>query len=639
MKHRPILTGIAVILFLLTAGSLYIWLTVPKSIETHIGQVFTQAGFENVVLPEPETRMGQIRYKDIQLDPNGFSNIKSLSLHYSLLSAAFGNTLDSIKVSGLELTGELQQNNRISLAGWSGKTDAITLQWPIAARTLSFEDSRISLLSEEWGGIALSGEAQLRPSGQNIEFKSRIEGRQRQLSANMQIEGQITQEGFWESRIELEQGKFEVDQIRATRVAGLINISGQGKQASQLIGELQAGGLNILGLPWQNVAITLDGKPNTLRAIISAKSAGTEGLELGITIPDLNNPTRLTGQIHAQNLGIVFDYLNNQNRLPMPREHLSSLDQIASIDMRFRNQNDFIFNIKKEEQNIDLKGKITKTDLKTHSAEFLSLPLPLEEILNHKNARGSAILKGNISREDEKLSGEVLLTLKEASLGKLPLPITIAEGEIKLDDFTTLSGPVTKKKECRITGFKSEATCHVDLQIKNAAPTFSNLNIKGPGFEIYAPQSTNKEQKSLFTIKAVELKPLLDLFNNKNWGGAGLFTGTMALHEKEGALHMNSLYLQSKGVGILKLKDSKLFDLMDMEELEKETMKLALENFHYDLLEIKAEGRFPDQVKISVFGKGKNPYLMQGRQFSIDFEVTPDFTQLATMLFEKPAGL
>ena len=70
-----------------------------------------------------------------------------------------------------------------------------------------------------------------------------------------------------------------------------------------------------------------------------------------------------------------------------------------------------------------------------------------------------------------------------------------------------------------------------------------------------------------------------------------------------------------------------------MKDFEKETMKLALENFHYDLLEIKASGALPDDVHISVFGKGKNPYLLQGRSFSLDFKIKPNFAPLIETLF------
>lgn len=634
MKRKPILIAITALLLLFMAGSAYVWLTIPKTIEANIHKAFAHAGFENITLPEPEKRFGQMRYSNIQLDEDSFSTIKTLTLSYSVLSAIFGSALDTLSVSGMDLTGELDSNNEISIAGWNGQNKEITQDWPMTARVVQFEDSRLSLLSETWGGISLSGDAQLRPSRKNIGFEARIEGVQKQLSAQTQIEGQITPEGFWQGRIELEQGKLELDQIRATRLAGVINVSGQGKHTSQVLGELQAGGLNILGLPWQNAAITIDGEPAAPRAIIAAKSAGFDGLELGITVPDINAPTMLNGQIHIDTLGTAFDYLQSQNQLPVERTLLTDLDGMNDITMHFMNRNEFIFNIKKEEKNIDIKGKI-ESSRQGSKLVFSSAPIPLQKLSKSTNERGSVHLKGAATRTAGETQAIAAVTLKEAALGASPLPITIPEGVFEINDIKTLSGSVNKEQTCRITGFKTKTTCTIDLQIKNAKPDFSNLEIKGAGFDIYTP-APPKDNKSLLTIREIDIDALLKLFKNKDWQGTGYFDGTVALVQDVDALKVNSLHLKNKGVGILKLKDDALFELMNMEELEKETMKLALENFHYDLMEIKAEGTLPDQVKISVFGKGKNPYLMQGRQFSIDFEVTPDLGLVGNLLFETP---
>lgn len=632
MKLKPILTLISIIVLLLAAATAYIWLTAPQRIEAHIRTVFAEAGFENVTLPPPQTGMGVMIYKNIQLDKDAFSTIKTLRLHYSLLSSITGKHLDSLIIDGLNLTGELHEEGQITLAGWNGGVSGLKNKWPLTARNIRFENTSLSLLSEDWGGITFRGEAQFRPTRKNIGFQARIEGAQRQLSANTRIEGQITPEGFWEARVELEQGKFEIDDIRATRLSGLITLSGQGTHATQIISELQAGGLSIFGLPWHNASITIDGTPATPRLVLAAKSLGFEGLELGINIENLNFPSALSGQLHIDTLSNAFDYLNSQNALPVDRKTLAALDPLSNLQVDFTNLDGLNFNIKKEDQEINIKGKINKTD-EGYTGEFLSDPIALTQ-----RQSGNIVLKGTFSKQKETLNGQASFVFKDAGLHFGAIPVTLNETTLPIDDLKTLSGPSAKEQPCRVTGLNIENTCTLTAQVKNANPDFSNLEIKGPGFNIYAPQAGKITDKTLLSIKELDLTPLLSLFGNDNWKGTGLFEGTLSMTRENGALKLNTLYLKNKGVGILRLRDNKLFEMMDMEELEKETMKLALENFQYDLLEIKAEGSAPDRIKFSVFGKGKNPYLMQGRQFSIDFEITPDLAPLLSKVFSKQAG-
>ena len=624
---RRILFIIIALLVLLSALSLYLFIQAPQKIESSIETAFAGAGFSQISLGQAQKQLGLIAYKDIKLDEDGFSSIKTLTLSYSPFSMFFGGALNTIIVKDIELTGELGPNGEITIAGWNQGGLSPNSASALKTLNLQIENAKISLLSEKWGGISLSGDAQFQPSKNKTPFQASIKAAQKQLSASAKVEGQINKDGIWNARAELEQGKFEFENFKTSRLAGLLNINGQKLQQPSMIGELQAGGLNIAGLPWKNAAITLEGEINEPKMILAAKSAGFEGLELGLTVENLHQPNAFSGQVHIEQLSTAFDYLESQ-RIKLPkRGALKNLEEFSNISILFQQQNDLIFNIKDKTKIIDIKGKVVKAEAGLHQTEFLSSPIALQGLLKDKNTQGAIILKGNFSYEN-KPEGIINLEFKDASTTFGALPLSALNGSVEINNLKTLSGPVSKPLDCILTGLKAQESCKVSFRPRNGKMTLNNLDYKIPGLRLTSAQAPGGSAKTLVSIKEVDIKELLDLFRAKSWSGTGLLDGTLALKEQNGESVIDSLYLQNKGVGILKLTDERLFNLMEMDELEKETMKLALENFHYDLLEIKAKGAFPDEVKISVFGKGKNPLLMQGRAFSIDFEVTPDLSPI-----------
>ena len=158
-----------------------------------------------------------------------------------------------------------------------------------------------------------------------------------------------------------------------------------------------------------------------------------------------------------------------------------------------------------------------------------------------------------------------------------------------------------------------------------------------PGAKLIFPGTSQGNQKTLLKIDEIEIKPLLDALGFAGWNGSGFLNGTASFNKNEdGALMLEDFQISNEGVGILKIQNEAFFKLIDMEELEKETLKLALENFQYNVLRITASGTYPDEIKISVFASGKNPDLMQGRAFSFGFEITPDLKFLEKKLAANP---
>ena len=600
----------------------------PEKLEREMHKAFNTIGYANITLPAPEKKFGQLTYSEITLDERGFSTVKTATLQYDPFAILFNRTLKNIKIQGLDLTGEINENGQISIAGWNNHTKMIPISSMPRAQNIEIENAKLSLLSEKWGGITLQTTMQLRTSKKHIDLQGQLNASQKQLSASAKIDGRINEKGAWNIRLELEQGKIQTQDIRATRLSGQINLNNDNiSTQTSMIGEIQAGGLNILGLPWQSAAITLDGNLKAPRMIFAAKSSGYEGIELGITIENLYAPHNFSGNIHIDRMGTAFDYLESQKHLPIPRKNLKNLDEISSIYINIENKNNLTFNIKKDKEYIDIKGKIETKKTKENHIEFISTPLNLTKKEQEKYT-GNLSLQGAVKHTPDKISGNVDIIFQNASLPYGLFDLNGINGKVSINDIQTLSGPPSKKLSCNIPPIGKNTSCEVKARIKNAKIFLSDLKISSPEFEITSPQVKRNKETSFLNIENADIGKIFDLFNNQKWTGEGRLKGTLTLSNKDGKLALNKLYLQNVDKGVLKLKDEDLFSLMQMEELETETMKLALENFHYDLLEIKASGEFPDNIQISVFGKGNNPLLLQGRPFSMDFEIKPDLTNI-----------
>lgn len=623
--------GIIVTIIVVLVGGLYAYqvTTKPEKIHNNISKTFSHLGFAETALPEPEKAGRTLLYTDINLDEDGFSTIKTLNVSHSPLILSFSDDDATVTIKGLNLTGEIGPEGKITIAGFE-PPETLALNFATLPSTINIENFSLSLLSENFGGINVSGSIQISNNGKVLKLQGKLDAVQKQVVINAKLEGQINQNEFVDARIEIENGKFDLGHIQATRIAGLILASGESFSDIKTVSELQTGALKIYGLPWQNAAITIDAKAQTPNATISAKSAGFEGLELGLTIPDIFAPEIFIGQLHADTMKTVFDYFGSQHILPFDETTLKNLSTIENLAVKFAKKGDIKFQIRDDAQTAVLTG-IVKMQGEGFNGEIKSSPIPLLKISD--TLAGTLQLSGTFEQQDQ-LSGNAQVKLDNALVNFGFMKLGDINADLVIDDAVTLSGPATKNLKCSVTEFKLEQNCTLSASIKNGRLNISDLKTSGPGFDVFVPQAD--QQKTLLQIRSIELQELLQLFGNKQWSGNGTLDGNAIVEKSENTAKIKQLSLTNKGNGVLKITDPAFFALLDMEDLEKETMKLALENFHYDLLEIKAEGSLPNAIKIKVFGKGKNPILMQGQPFSLDFEITPNFSAITKEITKDP---
>ncbi len=592
----------------------------PQYISAALPPAIAELGFKDVSFPQARTENGALIYSEIALDEDAFSQIGSLTAEYSPFSLS--KKLDRVTLKNLVLTGELSEDGVITIAGFEAPEN-LNPDFSKLPKTLILEDFRLSLLSEKFGGINISGTSQIQNTGSELKMQGDISALQKQISINAKIEGQYNQNGFVDARIEIENGKFDLGPLKATRIAGLILANGENLSSIRTVSEIQAGAMKFYDTPWQNTAITVDTKGNKPKAIVSAKSAGYEGLELSLTIPDIFSPEEFVGQLHADTLGTAVNFLRSQSYISIDDQTVGTLDTLTNITTKFAKQTDFKFQIKDEANNASITGQFSPTE-DGMNGEFISTPIPLVNI--SKQLAGSLELKGSLTHTDDDISGDVEANLQSVSIPFSFMTLSNINATLKITDLKELNSETKKDIQCDIASFKLKKSCKTSLQIRNGQLIANDLKVDAAGLKIFIPKST--ANKTLMQFQEVNIGQLLRLFSDKNWSGSGKLDGSATFITENDKLTLERLTLTNNQAGTLKITDPTFFEMLEMEDLEKETMKFALENFHYDFLEIKAEGQFPDKIKVKVFGKGKNPILMQGRPFSLDFEIQPDFSKI-----------
>jgi hypothetical protein len=376
------------------------------SADNQLATLLKAAGFVNISLPEPQKKSGALQYSNIALDKDSFSTIGRIKLKRS-----WSGGWNEIEIENVDLTGELHEGLQIALAGWDKNNISTKNLFLKSSPIISIKNARLSLLNEEIGGITLNFDLQIRPKGDDWEFQAGLKGAQSQLSYEASANGSITDQGFWQAAIDVPQTKFSLGLIKGSRVSGTINVSGYKLESSEILGELQAGGLSVLNLPWDDASVTLDGTLDKTRMILSAKSAGLEGIEFSLAIDSIQKAGSYSGVMHTDRLGTLFDFLNSRKSLYFTREDLAALDGQENLEANFKgSRNLFLFEINKDGVPLIAKGEIRPVDTGV-SLGVLGDGLPFDLYLQNDSGE----IKGTLALAQD---GRSLVTLPEGKAVK-----------------------------------------------------------------------------------------------------------------------------------------------------------------------------------------------------------------------------
>jgi hypothetical protein len=264
-----------------------------------------------------------------------------------------------IILDGLNLTGELSKDGEVTVSGWNKNSVSSGLKNG-RLKTLRIQNSNISLLTEQYGGLAIDYDLQVRLQGRQIEFQAHATSRQKSTSFVTSSKGYINEEGVWQADVEIERGKFEFSNIKASRINGSLNVLGAKNQPVKIVSELRAGGASLYGLPWQTVTASLEGSPESYQIFTDMESIGSEGLELSLSLRKRDEQTFVSGQLYAETPETLLEYLDMNRLQPLSEDEIREIKGAKHLNIDFIFEDPEIrFYIKNMGKDIDIEGNFS----------------------------------------------------------------------------------------------------------------------------------------------------------------------------------------------------------------------------------------------------------------------------------------
>ncbi len=127
-------------------------------------------------------------------------------------------------------------------------------------------------------------------------------------------------------------------------------------------------------------------------------------------------------------------------------------------------------------------------------------------------------------------------------------------------------------------------------------------------------------EKWILQLKNINLFKLMQNINAKGFSATGLLKGKIPIIQKQGRLFIQNASLSSKSSGTLRYLYDNTPNFFEGDELELETISMALKNYHYDTLELKLNGPLDGDIDVSIIGKGVNPDLYGARRISLNLK-------------------
>ncbi len=305
----------------------------PDLAEQSLQTALRDSGFHDVRLDKLQSGRDYVMYENVSLDPDGISTIQTLAVKYSLLGLLYGRQFERLQIHGLSLTGEIHsdQTPYVSISGWT-PADIMTFMQNLPARELNIKSSRIAVLTEDFGGVTLNFEAQATRHKTYADLQIKAGSAQKNLNFALNATGRL-QSRTASLELEIERGKVEWDrwQIKASRISGKATHT-QDSEDHENDTALQIGGLNFLGMPWQNIGASIEANESYLKVIAGGKSVGLEGLELGIDIEKIaGRPPGLSAFIHFETLGDFLDYYYANDYADLTESQWDAIRKISGL--------------------------------------------------------------------------------------------------------------------------------------------------------------------------------------------------------------------------------------------------------------------------------------------------------------------
>lgn len=273
-------------------------------------------GFTGPIVPQDEDGKAPFIYTKIPLDQDEFGRIKEVRISPSGVFG--GDRFKRLEIEGLGLTGELSDDDGISLSGLVKDNKLKSLQGFLEilnlADILVLQKARIDILTQKLGGIGGEADLELRRDSDTIRITGEFRSLQKQFSLQGKISGSVSPDtGRWELALDIEQGKSDIEKILLSRLYGEISMEGTGWTPSSLYGQMSAGSMVFHGYALQAPSFTFEKRGARFKLLAEAKHSPDKanpdnGLEFSFLYAG-TNPDKIQVSVFSPDTAQLMDYL------------------------------------------------------------------------------------------------------------------------------------------------------------------------------------------------------------------------------------------------------------------------------------------------------------------------------------------
>jgi len=642
--RRSFLATSGVLLVLALGVPALLSVTLPEKVHEQTEAALVDMGFSSVQIGSSKNKAGAVVLRDIKLDEKGFSTIERVTARYAWSGLISGRLIKRLTITGLSLTGESAGSGGVAFSGWDiSKADLGRIFSGI--KTVEFESGNIDLLLDSMGGVNLKYDLEIsRDKNNHAVFQGSVHGEQKQFSAMAKMDGYINRDGRWHADLVLDQGKMDLESLKASRINGAVQIDGKGMERPEIMIQLAAGGMNFMDLPWHNVSATINTTPEGYAVFAGGGSVGRDGVEFAASFESRNGTHNYSGSVHTKKLSDLFGYLQTNHVISGKAQYPDLLDKLSGLTFDFHditpseNNEEITLNyfIRDDKGSIDVKGYIAIDTKNKKFSGNLSMPSAmLSEITADAGETGKAYgFSGGTLLLNGKFQTDYSESLK--TTGFLEALVRNATANIGILTFHNINGDISFRDIAALSTVKGQ-------KFSFMLPLNNNIKQKGSArFSVAAGKSVTIDDIKIDifggTIKSLPLrlegnKPLkgmvvslenIDLYAlSQQLGIAGLFLsgslkGALPLQIKDGALYVHDGTLSSSKPGVIRYISKNIPAFLQGDDLQLETAHMALENYHYDFFELRLEGPLSEDLKIVFSARGSNPDLFEGRPIALN---------------------
>lgn len=669
MKRSPALLIALGLIICITGGNYALFSYIPQKLEQQFTHSFQELGFENVTYESKSQNRGKITFKNISLDRESFSEIKSITIRYTVMSFFLsGGKANSVTLDGLRLTGELSENFNLIIAGWKKQKDLPGLLTRLPMKTLIIENGTIDLMSEKFGGIRLNYSTQIKNKGKNhIEITGKTDSMQKKLAFTALFSGSIIDEKKLDLKLDAEQIQLIWDNTHFKRGTATIMVNAPIGGKTNFSIEAGSGSMVWNSLPFGDIRITCEKALDNYNINIDGKAIGVDMIEFTSNINHVDHVTSFETMVYPKTLSNLVDFLLSNNVIPSSVNLPQALLDLQQPILTFSNPPPPHMDNNEE--------KDEDTDNKNIGLVKLLIAEPSLEMDGHYKIEDNGDISGNLStqpiridlpmaNESEKddprppksfleLSSEADFLLSSATDRKPKLDWSfetkvtnghIEYGFINLNDVKggfTYTASDKSRNDYETLSFKLplksfiEQTGRIYLDfdtspfIREIAVFLYGGKIRTQGFSLEDGNIPNSLRLVVSDIK------ISDLLSDAGINGItiiGKIGGMLPLDIIKDKIKIKGGILQSQNPGIVHIPGSISEAIFPGPRLQMQRIRRALENYHYEYFEARFDGDLAGGVMITLTARGFNPDMQSKDPIDLNFQIETNISTLFSSL-------